>query len=323
MGRRSAATSGVDGEASIFSHAGLRCLLSHEFATRPRTDHKVYRVQLSTRDHQGQTWVDQLAQERIHLIWDTLSDFEARQTEQAADFLMGALCELSGAWNSTWAGAVRLDGSGRKDPLQGWRVGAVQALVPIVPAPDEQHFRDILKVWERREIDPSFLLPMRDVGTFRTYSFRRELAPDWFGSPFFERHYGRVGIHDAVFVAFPINEDCESHFGFYSGEVFSDVAIARLTYALRGIKWFQRRMMLGHGLLTASAPLTPMERRILQLLLTEASEKEIGRLLDIAPSTAHQHVTSVFRKFGVRSRAGLMSVWLNRPHGKSPTPRNA
>lgn len=250
-------------------------------------------------------------QERIHILWDTLSDFEARQTEQAATFLMQQLCALSGAWNATWAGAVRLDSSARNDPLQGWRVAAVQALLPVASAPEEQHFRDILKVWEKREIDPSFLLPMREVGTFRSYALRRDLPAEWFTSAFYQRHYESVGIRDALFVAFPINEDSESHFGFYAREPFSEADGRRLVYAMRGIKWFHRRLMLSHGLLTASMPLTPTERRILQLLLTEASEKEISRNMEIAPSTAHQHVSSLFRKFGVRSRAGLMSAWLN------------
>jgi len=249
-------------------------------------------------------------QERIAALWDTLSDFEARQTEQAATFLMRELCALSGAWNATWGGAVRLEGPGRNDPLQGWRVGAVQALLPVASVPEDQHFRDILKVWDRRVIDPSFLLPLDKVGTFRTYAFRRDLPAEWFASAFYRHHYESVGIRDALFAAFPINEDSESHFGFYSREVFSEEAVSRVAYAMRGIKWFHRRLMLSHGLLSASTPLTPTERRVLQLLLTEASEKDIGRQLEIAPSTAHQHVSSVFRKFGVRSRAGLMSLWL-------------
>ncbi|WP_127089165.1 helix-turn-helix transcriptional regulator [Aquabacter cavernae] len=249
--------------------------------------------------------------EAVHRIWDELSDFEVPNSTQAAAHLMAALCEACGAWNATWAGAIRLEDTTGADPLQGWRVAAVQALHPVPPHPDAQHFKDILEVWERREIDPSFLLPMRNVGTFRTYSFRRELPEDWFSSDFYRRHYEAVGTHDAVFVAFPMNADCESHFGFYARRRFTDDEIAHLAYALRGIKWFHRTLLMANGLLMASAPLTPGERRVLQLLLTKASEKEIARQSGIATSTAHQHVTRIFRKFGVRSRAELMSLWLN------------
>lgn len=249
--------------------------------------------------------------EAVHRIWDELSDFEVPQSAKAAAHLMDALSAACGAWNATWAGAIRLQDETGTDPLQGWRVGAVQALHPVEPHPDEQHFRDILEVWDRREIDPSFLLPLKDVGTYRTYSFRRELPEEWFASPFYRRHYEAVGTHDAVFVAFPLNADCESHFGFYSRRTFTDAEIAQLAYALRGIKWFHRTLLMASGLLMASAPLTPGERRVLQLLLTKASEKEIARQTGIAPSTAHQHVTRIFRKFGVRSRAELMSLWLS------------
>lgn len=249
--------------------------------------------------------------EAVHRIWDELSDFEVPQSAKAAAHLMAALSTACHAWNATWAGAIRLQDETGTDPLQGWRVGAVQALRPVEPHPDEQHFRDILEVWDRREIDPSFLLPLKGVGTYRTYSFRRELPEAWFASPFYRRHYEAVGTHDAVFVAFPLNADCESHFGFYSRRTFTDAEIAQLAYALRGIKWFHRTLLMASGLLMASAPLTPGERRVLQLLLTKASEKEIARQTGIAPSTAHQHVTRIFRKFGVRSRAELMSLWLN------------
>ncbi|MCB4771918.1 helix-turn-helix transcriptional regulator [Ancylobacter sp. Lp-2] len=252
------------------------------------------------------------SQEWIHRLWDQVSDVEAGQWTQAVAHLMAELAADVGAWNATWAGAIRVDGGAADDPLQGWRVAAVQALRPVEPLPEEGHFKEILKIWDRREIDPSFLLPLRDVGSFRTYSLRRGLPAAWFETPFFHRHYGSVGTQDAVFVAFPLNRDCESHFGFYAAQAFTEEQIARLAYALRGIKWFHRQLLLGNGLLLASSPLTPTERRVLQLLLTKASEKEIARQIDTAVSTAHQHVTRVFRKFGARSRAELMSLWLRR-----------
>jgi DNA-binding CsgD family transcriptional regulator len=252
--------------------------------------------------------------EKIHAVWDELSDFEGGNAEDAAARLMALLCNFSSAANATWAGAIRVDAKSGDDPLKGWRVGALQALQrnPASNAAAEAPFEKILEFWEKREIDPSFLLPMRDVGAFRTHSFRRELPPEWFETPFYRRHYGANGIFDAVFIAFPLNEDCESHFGFYSERAFTDEEIALLAYALRGIKWFHRRLVLGHGLLMASSPLTPTERMVLRLLLTDLAEKQIAPQLGMAFSTAHQHIVSIYRKFGVGSRAGLMSLWLSR-----------
>lgn len=246
----------------------------------------------------------------IHSIWDELSDFHVSQAPEAVGRLLAFLAERAGAWNATWAGAIRMDGVG-EDPLLGWRVATVQSLQPVVAEAEDCHFKEILRVWDRREIDPSFLLPMREVGAFRTYSFRRDLPEGWFRTPFYREHYGSVGICDAAFVAFPMNQDCESHFGFYAQAPIPDETIARLAHALRGIKWFHRQLLLGHGLLLASAPLTPTEQRVLHLLLTDASEKQIAHRLGLADSTTHQYVVAIFRKFGVRSRAALMSLWLS------------
>ena len=95
--------------------------------------------------------------------------------------------------------------------------------------------------------------------------------------------------------------------------VFTEREIALLAYALRGIKWFHRQVMLTSGPLVARAPLTPTERKVLGLLLTKAPEKRIAEQLGLAVSTTHQHVVALFRKFGVRSRAELMSLWLSGP----------
>jgi DNA-binding CsgD family transcriptional regulator len=251
-------------------------------------------------------------QQTIYTLWDDLSDFEAGQSDQAAAHFMNSLCQLTGAWNATWGGAVRMGGDYEQDPLQGWRVAAMKLHTPIPAYPEHGPFKEILQRWDKRELDPSFLLPMRDVGSFRTYSFQRDLPPAWFESPFYHYYYGNLGTRDAVFVAFPLNRDAESHFGFYSRQVFTDEAIALLNFAVRGIKWFHHQLMLSHGVLAASAPLAPSERKVLHLLLTKASEKQIATQLGLTSSTTHQYVTAIFRKFGVRSRAGLMSLWLNR-----------
>jgi DNA-binding CsgD family transcriptional regulator len=276
----------------------------------------VFHRAVAMQDHAGRIYerpaLDAGRREEVHRLWDELADFGADQSDQAISRLMEFLCDRAGAWDATWTGAIRLSGEGGDDLLQGWRIGPVQALRAIARQPDEGRLKNILQMWDRREIDPSFLLPMRDVGAFRTYSFRRELPEAWFRSPFYERHYGSIGAFDAVFVAFPLNEDCESHFGFYARKTFADEEIELLAYALRGIKWFHRHLMLSQGLLMASSPLTPTERRVMQLLLTDASEKDIAHRAGMAPSTVHHYVVGLYRKFGVRSRAGLMSLWLSR-----------
>jgi len=247
----------------------------------------------------------------IHCLWDELADLEAGQTELALRHLQLTLCRLIGPWNVRWNGAVRVNEQFGDDALQGWRMPVMQVLHPMTPLPVDPKTKEIVQLWNRRKMDPSFLLPLPGIGSFRTYSFRRQLPPDWFETPFYEYFYGSRGVHDAVYVGFPLNQNAESHFGFYAHDRFTDEQIALLAYALRGIKWFHRRLMLSYGLLVASSPLTATEHRVLGLLLTEASEKQIAEQLGLAASTVHQYVVTLFRKFGVRNRPGLMSLWLN------------
>jgi FixJ family two-component response regulator len=53
-----------------------------------------------------------------------------------------------------------------------------------------------------------------------------------------------------------------------------------------------------------------MERRVARLLLTDQKEKQIAHALGLGFDTTHNHVSEIYRKFGVRSRAGLMALWL-------------
>lgn len=65
----------------------------------------------------------------------------------------------------------------------------------------------------------------------------------------------------------------------------------------------------------APTPLSPQERRVLELLLTDAPEREIAASMGLAESTVHSYIATVFRKFGVRGRKGLMSLWLQHRSG--------
>jgi DNA-binding NarL/FixJ family response regulator len=49
--------------------------------------------------------------------------------------------------------------------------------------------------------------------------------------------------------------------------------------------------------------LSPREHQILSILAQGATNKEIGRALHISEKTVRNHLCSVYRKMGVRSRA--------------------
>jgi LuxR family transcriptional regulator, maltose regulon positive regulatory protein len=54
---------------------------------------------------------------------------------------------------------------------------------------------------------------------------------------------------------------------------------------------------------SADEELTRRERRVLQLLTSDLSERDIGQQLYVSHNTIHSHVQSIYRKLGVSSRA--------------------
>jgi len=196
----------------------------------------------------------------------------------------------------------------------------MRAMRRLTPTPqDEQVYKLARQHLDDGRSDEVTLAQVREAGIFRARLLRELASPEFFATRDYDVLYRSRSIRDAIFVAFPVNEDAESYFGWYrigaEQGPFSTIDRDVLAYALRALKWFHRRVMLHHGLLVARAPLMPMERRLVSLLLTERSEKEIARELDLTPATAHTYITTLFRKFDVSGRPGLTALWL----GKSPT----
>jgi len=57
---------------------------------------------------------------------------------------------------------------------------------------------------------------------------------------------------------------------------------------------------------SAEEKLTRRERRVLQLLTSDLSERDIGHELYVSHNTIHSHVRSIYRKLGVSSRSGAL-----------------
>jgi DNA-binding CsgD family transcriptional regulator len=249
----------------------------------------------------------------IHDLWDELADFDAARSDQALAHLMGALCALAGACNISWMGAVRLDTSVPGDKAKGWRPRIVSFLLPAQPL-DAAVLEQTEKL-ERGEVDETIIRNLDDAGVFRANRLRDLVGPEWFESLYYRVYYQGSGHEDAIWAAFPVNKDIESWFGIFRGPdqpPFTEAERDEIAYALRGLKWLHRQLMLSHGLLVAKHPLTPAERRVLSLLLTGLSEKLIADQLGRSYHTTHQWITSIYRKFGVNNRAALMALWLNR-----------
>jgi DNA-binding CsgD family transcriptional regulator len=249
--------------------------------------------------------------DRIHNLWDELAAFEAAQTDAALTHLLTQVADMVGAENAYWFGAVRMaDSTG--DPLLGWRPRGIRYLQPL---PQDTSFtRDRIRSLDRGAVDEATVAQARMAGSYRSNRLCDLVSDEWFQSDIYQGYLDR-GVHDSLVVGVPVSSMAEGYYGFLRmrpDDPFTEADRDLALYAMRGLTWFHREVLLAHGLLVARTPLTPIERRVLAHLLTEQSEKSIASTLGVSASSLHTYVRDVLKKFGVSGRKGLTALWLGR-----------
>lgn len=251
--------------------------------------------------------------QKITRLWDELAELGPRGCNEAIDLVLRRMCELIDAQQGYWIGAARVSHA-PQDPLRGWRPRAVHYLHDRTVR--EENYQQQVRRLEAGVVDPSIAANVRGAGTFRVNIGHQLVDPSWFESEYYKRHFAPLGIQDTIFVATPVSEDMESWFGFqrinHESFFFGEEEREALLQASRSMKWFHRQVALRHGLLLAEHPVTRAERRVLDALLTEKTEKEIADELHLSPATVHTYAMRIYKKFGVRGRLGLTAVWLGR-----------
>lgn len=250
----------------------------------------------------------------ISRIWDELTTFDAADTDAALVFLLAETSRLIGADDGFWVGAVRMSHgiAGRRDLQHGWRGRAVRFLNPS--AVQLQTLPILVKEQDTPQAPPTSIAIAAAAGKFRAVRLRQIVDMRAFRRTRHHRiAYAAFGIEDRMWVSYPVNADAESHFVFDrigTRRQFTARELAVAAALLRGLRWFHRKTLLNQGLLVAKTPLTPAQRQVLPLLLTDAPEKAIAAKLGQSFHTTHSHVQEIFRRYGVSGRAGLMAIWL-------------
>jgi DNA-binding CsgD family transcriptional regulator len=249
--------------------------------------------------------------DQIHQLWDDLPEFGAAHSGEAVVHLLSIVADAVDAQNAYWFGAVRLT-TVTADPLCGWRPRGIQYLKPLLN--DEVFTRDRIRSLDRGGVDESTAAQARLSGTFRANRLCDLVSPEWFAGALYKGYIDR-GVHDSLVVAAPVSTMAEAYYGFLrtrADDPFTEAQRDLASYALRPLKWFHRQVLLAHGLHVARTPLSPIERKVLGLLLTDRTEKAMAVELGVSPSSIHTYVRDVLRKFGVSGRKGLIALWLGR-----------
>ncbi len=270
-------------------------------------------------------------------LWQRLANFPASETDAALKYLQEWIAKEIDADNVIWIGGVRVlrGATAKKDPFLGWRLRARVALRPD-PAPyrkqlaeyyDSEHYGKLTPTYYQRSheakdadhIGMDSRATMGSTGRFRFYRIRDGKLFDFAAfkkTPHYKRYYRDGGIADRIMVGFPVTADLESFFLIDRFQtkprrrLFTQREADLAGNALRGIPELHHRLLLGNGLLVSDKLLSPMERQILQGLLTGQTENQIAVSLGRKPSTLHKSVTNLYTLFGVKSRAALMALWL-------------
>ena len=257
--------------------------------------------------------------DRIHRLWNDLPDFGAARIEEAMLQALRELAALVDAQQAYWLGTVRLAEHAGDDLARGWRPAAIRFLHP--QEFQRRNFKEHKKRIERGAVDPGIAANVARAGEFRVNVKSEMIGPDWFKSDFYRQMLAPFGVGDTLHMATPIGEDMESWFCFErigapeavdTLPAFGPAERALLEMAGRPLKWLHRQILLHYGLTLAEKPLTATERRLLAGLLGGGSEADIAAELQLSPTTVHTYATRLYRKFNVRGRTGLTTLWLGR-----------
>ncbi len=270
----------------------------------------------------------------VYRLWDELGTLPAEGVDRGLIHLMEWIVKHIGASNVAWLGALRvLRGAGAKgDPFSGWRFRIRRVL-----RPNTKSYAKVLAAYydtEHRGKGAVVANPKKQVREQAMFhsgmagrkmmslagAFRVVLLRDgWIDFEAFrktghyELYYRQQGLTDKAAIGFPLNADAESIFLIdRTRGRFTERHQALLQMALRGIREFHRRLFLDHGLLAGGTPLTPLQRRIVQGLLSGLTEKEIALATGQKMKTMHSYVTGLYARFGVKGRAALSALWLGQ-----------
>jgi len=273
----------------------------------------------------------------VYELWDELAAFPAGNMDAALDHLMGWFQKRLKVDNVIWLGSLLMldEEAARKDPLLGWRLRARRSMVLesesyrklVASYFANEHYGKRTSAFYRKGNRPDADIHIgmasravtKGAGRFRVHRMR----DGWIDYAAFRQtehyrlYYIEPGIADRIWAILPLSPTVESFFLLDRYQPQNDQCrhftreeadIAAL--ALRGIGEFHRRLFLTYGLLGDDKALSPIEREIIRHLLTDMAEKEIAAAMGQKLQTTHKYITSLYTRFGVKGRTGLMALWL-------------
>lgn len=237
----------------------------------------------------------------------------SRIDESLKRYLTG-IGELISAEGFTWLAGVKVSAQVDDDPLMGWRPLSVHRLREIGDRDSNSVMAEMMELMGEGQVDPQTRAIVALAGRTRA-CLRKQLVKDkeWYSSYLYQKFLHPRNIKDRLVGAATVSPYLESYVFFDRDDKappFSEDDRLIVEAALQLTSRFHAALMRSYGYGDRIAPLTMRERSVLLMLLGGDAEKVIAHKFGLSPKTLHNHVTSIFRKFGVKSRSELMSLWI-------------
>ena len=166
----------------------------------------------------------------------------------------------------------------------------------------------------------------RAMGGLEATALRRDLRPDdeWYRS-FLFNEYRRPAHFDDAIISFGYNRPRGVVVMLATNHDVSEPAPTPRGAAVLALLMRQIAPLVGTSLATRAQHgahgLSPRLRQTLDRLLAGDSEKQAALELGLHPTTVHDYVGELFRRFGVDSRSELMAYFISRrPRNGCPDP---
>jgi DNA-binding CsgD family transcriptional regulator len=253
--------------------------------------------------------------------WDQLHFQDARAVYR----LIGECRDLA-AEPSLWAkhamrGLCHLIGATASTGGEGLLVGQDRKIVPLTPIQYglDSNARSVLRAYVADGAvasDPLVVAVHRASGKLVTRT-RTQIVPDrvYYRSPVFTRYLRRAEIGPRLASIYETRE------GRSVNNIHLHRSPGERDFSEREqqvLDFFHAEVgpMIGGSLVSETEPhpenMSPRLRQTLMCLLDGDSEKQVAARLHLSRTTVHQYVGALYRHFGVRSRAQLMSHAMKR-----------
>ena len=183
--------------------------------------------------------------------------------------------------------------------------------------PDSERRIKLTRKWMRESPDlyedPILRRVTDQPGTLRTIRHQEDFTDEQWSDSAVRRLLEILGVEDRINGLVPISFEVEVSFIVdrpIGSPVFNDMDKLIMDSVLSGLRPLAASFVRTHGLMPGQQALDPLERTIVDFLLSDISEPELAGILEIEEPRLDVIIDEIFRKLTVDNRVGLMSMWL-------------